>query len=114
MKLRLLVAAMALAACSGPSPQPPVPPLPPVVTHPPTMESCDNAQRRLERLQCRRDDGSPWAKTPGGTPFADACKRALADNRIWNSHCIARITDCADLIPAYHGEWCGASDGGAQ
>lgn len=76
------------------------------------MQSCDNAQATLERLQCRREDGAPWWKTPGGTPFGEACKRALEDGRIWNSNCIARITDCADLIPAYRGEWCGAVDGG--
>jgi hypothetical protein len=109
MSLRLLFVALAFSACtckSTPAPDPgPVPPLPPL--HPPTMESCDRAEERLEHLDCRRHDGSPWARTPAGTHFADACKRALADGRNWFPNCIMRITDCAQLDDAYRGRLCG-------
>jgi hypothetical protein len=99
--------ALALAACaSAPGPKPgPMPPLPPV--HIPTMESCDKAQAKLEELECKRDDGAPYARTKGGTPFAEACRRALADGRPWMSNCISRIPDCSYLHRAYRGEWCG-------
>ena len=105
--LRVFVLALALAACaSDPAPKPgPMPPLPPV--HIPTMQSCELAEATLRSLDCRRDDGSPWASTPKGVPFAEACKAALADGRIWFSNCIARIKDCADLECAYRGRCCG-------
>ncbi|HMJ52022.1 MAG TPA: hypothetical protein VK540_08090 [Polyangiaceae bacterium] len=108
MRLRLVVVALAICACSKPTPAPdpgPVPPLPPL--HPPTMESCDRAEETLARLDCRRVNGTPWTRTPAGAPFADACKRALADGRSWSSPCIARIKDCADLECAYRGQCCG-------
>lgn len=110
----LVVVLLNCRATTGPEP-PPMPPLPPTVTHPPTMESCDLAEAKLRELDCRRADGASWATTPKGTPFAEACKRALADSRPWMSNCIARITDCSMLMPAYRGEWCGGvADGGAK
>lgn len=102
--------AYVIGACGHAPPPPdpgPVPPLPPL--HPPTMESCDNAQHRLEELDCRRDDGTPWAKTPAGAPFAEACKRALADGRPWGSNCIARMPSCAELECAYRSQCCGGA-----
>lgn len=105
---RLFLFALTVAACaSNPAPKPgPMPPLPP--QHIPTEGSCDLAQAKLEELQCRRDDGTLWAFTrEKKTPFAEACKRALADGRPWMSNCISRITDCALLTPAFRGEWCG-------
>jgi len=115
MRLRLLVVALVLVACSKPTPTPnpgPAPPLPPL--HPPTMASCDNAQERLALLDCRREDGSPWARTPAGAPFADACKRALADGRSWGSNCIARMASCSELDCAFRSQCCGTADGGAE
>ena len=105
---RLFLLALAIAAC-GPAtkPQPPQPPRPPAVLHPPTEASCELAQAKLEELNCRRDDGTQWAKTPGGTDFAVACKVALRDGRPWFPNCISRIPDCSMLMEAYRGEWCG-------
>jgi hypothetical protein len=114
MSLRVLVAALAIVVCGcGAKPPPPAPPLPPPL-HPPTEASCELAEATLVQLDCRRDDGSPWARTKQGASFADACKIALRDGRYWMSNCIARITDCSMLMPAYRGEWCGARDGGTQ
>lgn len=108
--LRALVLALALAACaSAPKPAPPPPTLPPNL-HPPTEESCDHAQVTLERLDCRREDGSSWAKTPRGAPFAEACKHALRDGRPWMSNCLSRITDCSLIDRAFRGAWCGGAE----
>jgi len=87
--------------CAGP-----VKPGPRPIT--PAPEACEAAEAKLRQLDCRRDDGSPWALTPGGTPFAPACRRALADGRNWNPHCIAKIEVCSVLMCAYRGECCGS------
>ena len=107
MNRGLMVFALTVACVSSPLPKPAPTPLPPV--HVPTEASCERAQETLERLDCRRDDGSSWTTTPKGAPFADACKTALHDGRNWNPHCIMQIADCSELMCAYRGECCGAN-----
>lgn len=97
-----LVVLVILFACSGPKPKPGPGPV-----TPPEPQACEAAEAKLRELDCRRDDGSPWAATPGGTPFAEACRRALKDGRDWKPQCIAKIEGCATLMCAYRGECCG-------
>ena len=95
--------ALLLVTCSPtPGPEPvPVPPPPP-----PDSDPCLSAEKRLRQLDCRREDGSSWTTTPGGTPFGVACARAEIDGRNWNPECIATIIDCSELEAAYRGELC--------
>jgi len=101
LKLCLLVA---LAAACGPV-QPIPEPTPPDPS-PAPPGSCLAAHKRLEGLDCRKPDGSPWWKTPAGTDFAIACERAQFDGRDWNPECIATIEACSELERAYRGELC--------
>ena len=100
-RYRALVLALvgACAVSPKPGPRPITPPQP---------EACEAAEAKLRVLDCRRDDGSPWATTPAGTPFAQACRRALADGRDWKPQCIAKIEVCSVLMCAYRGECCGS------
>jgi len=79
------------------------------------LDDCGRAEARIgpralhpapDGLECRKPDGTPWWTTPGGTPFAVACRAAAADGRNWEPRCIATIHDCADLDRAYSGELC--------
>jgi hypothetical protein len=100
----IIAAALAVAGCRpGPLPPPPHP------VPPPPEEACDDAARALERLQCLREDGTPYWKTPAGAPFALACKAALRDGRNWNPHCIAKIGACSEFKCAYRGACCGGT-----
>lgn len=99
MSPRVLFAAAALAAMAC-RPTPPAPPGPPEA-------SCDDAERTLERLECRSDEGLPRWKTPKGAPFSDACRAALRDGRNWHPDCIAKITACSELECAFRGACCG-------
>jgi len=104
IKLCLLVLlAAVVVACAAEVPVAPVPPLPPA---PAPEGACAAAQARLIQLDCRRPDGTPWAQTPAGTPFGEACERAMADGRDWHPECIARIADCSQLSAAYQGALC--------
>lgn len=108
MKFAVLATAILATGCATVIHRPPPPlPEPPPNVHPPTMESCERAEAKLAELDCRRDDGTPWARTPAGAHFADACKSALADGRTWTPQCLSRMTDCSQLGAAFRGAWCG-------
>lgn len=66
----------------------------------PVLTACQRAQWVLEALRC------PQAATPEGTPFAVVCERAKLDGRDFHPACIAGITSCAEVEPAYRGELC--------
>jgi hypothetical protein len=66
----------------------------------PNLTACQRAQWTLEALRC------PQAATPEGTPFAVVCERAKVDGRDFHPACIAGVTSCADVEPAYRGELC--------
>jgi hypothetical protein len=102
MSLRILFAAAALATAGCRQAPPAPPPGPPEA-------ACDDAGRTLQRLECRRDDGTPRGQTPAGAPFSDACRAALRDGRNWHPHCIAKMTACSELDCAFRGACCGGS-----
>lgn len=62
-----------------------------------TLDDCQRADVTLNALKC------PEAKTPKGTPFADACRRAAATKQDWHPECIAKVTSCAAVKAAYRG-----------
>lgn len=70
-----------------------VPPVDPDPS-PPVSGTCLMAQERLQELDC------PEQTTPGGTPFAEACERALDDGRDWCAGDISVIRDCSEVEAA--------------
>lgn len=60
-------------------------------------DDCQRAGDTLSRLKC------PQQKTPQGTPFATACRRARAEHLDWHPDCIAKITNCSQVATAYRG-----------
>jgi hypothetical protein len=103
--LRAVIAACLAAGCCG---QPLVPEAPPPPRAPDFDygAACTAAETQLVHLSCLRADGSSWARTPAGKPFGDECRRAWADGRDWRPECIAAITDCGQIEPAYRGDLC--------
>jgi len=73
------------------------------VTHPTPAPApvpagaCQAAQERLEELGCQE------AKTPKGTPFSEACDRAVDDGRSWCPVAVSRIDECAEFTDAAEG-----------
>jgi hypothetical protein len=59
------------------------------------MDECLAAECTLARLRCAE------AKSPNGTPFSEACRRARVDSRDWRPDCLARITSCSQISAAY-------------
>ena len=101
-----LLLGLAVSGCPRPEPPPPPPAPPPVPEPVDPKRACVEAEKTLVRLDCRKPDGTVWAKTPQGSPFGDACYRAYQDGRDWHAECIAAIDDCDELERAYRGELC--------
>lgn len=69
----------------GCSPTPAPPPLPPE-----REDQCDVAGRLLTERGCRQ------AQTPGGTPFAEFCRRRIEDSIDIRPDCIAGLLQTSD------------------
>jgi hypothetical protein len=67
-------------------------------------DDCAAAGARLCVLACAGSDGAPLWRTPAGTPYAAACRRARDDGRDWRPSCVAKIPTCADFDRAYRSE----------
>ncbi len=100
--LVLLVVVVVASGCCPPSPVDTAEPPQPI---PVVDNACERAELRLERLDCRQADGSPWWTTPEGAPFSEACEVAMADGRQWHPELIACLVSCDDLIDAYRGKY---------
>jgi hypothetical protein len=92
-KAFVLAAALAFAACSHTYPPPRPVPL--------EGDECERAASRLEQLDCRREDGSPLWRTPGGAAFVDFCHAAMNDGRDVRPDCLALVSSCDDVATAY-------------
>ena len=73
---------------------------------PGVYDDCARAGERVCMLGCRDVTGAPLWRTPAGTPFAETCRRALADGRNWHPACLAIITNCGQVEAAYRGTSC--------
>lgn len=67
------------------------------------LDDCRAAGLVLCRLACRSSAGVPLWKTPGGTPYAAACRRAVLDDRDTTkrggsrARCLSAITSCTQI-----------------
>ena len=83
-----------------------VAPVPPPHVEPVDASDCERAGARLEQLGCRTPAGVPLWRTPGGSPFSEACERAASDGRDWRADCLATIESCAEINDASRGVIC--------
>ena len=67
------------------------------------VTACERAEAKLVQLGCKRSNGVPWAQTPQGARFSDACANALANGRNWHPEKIAQISSCDKLDCVYKG-----------
>jgi hypothetical protein len=67
----------------------------------PALDACDAAEQRLQKLQCRRPDGTGLWLTPTGTSFSEACRYAASDGRFWPTRCISNAATCKDAVQCH-------------
>lgn len=92
----ILVAAFALTACPK-TYEPKVAPIPK------DTDQCLAAEQNLEKLQCKDRAGSPMWVNKIGERFAETCRKAQEDGRIFlNPACVRDAISCekANKCPA--------------